>query len=143
MTQYVAVMVPEEDLPAVYELLGGPREAVKSPEVRRGGVAVWQDPDVVRRHLLSRSAAIRDLARYLASRPDELVATDEAAAALDLRFGWNSLAGALGAFGRYCVNRNLPFPWETRENMPDERVRLCLDSATAKVIREVLGDFGA
>jgi hypothetical protein len=95
--------------------------------------AFWRDPDAIRKHLLTRPQSIRDLAKYLAGRPDQDVKSDEAAAALNMPYGWNSLAGALGAFGRYCTNRGLDFPWETRVDEQDYRVRLRLDGETAAV----------
>ena len=53
-------------------------------------------------------------------------------------YGWNSLAGALGAFGRYCANRGLGFPWESHYDAEDGRARLRLDAQTAELFKKYL-----
>jgi hypothetical protein len=131
---YVPVFVRDDRLPEVHRLLGE-----TEPEVPKmpADPEFWQDPQNVAEHLLTRPESIRGLAKYLASRPDEEVTSEEAAEELDLPYGWNSLAGALGAFGRYCANRSLSFPWETTE-AADGRVRFKLDAKTAKVFGQYL-----
>lgn len=49
----------------------------------------------------------------------------------------SSLAGALGAFGRYCANRELGFPWESWYD-DEGYARMQLDAAPAAVILAVL-----
>jgi hypothetical protein len=144
MSTYVQVMVPEEQLMAVYRLL------ISEQETREGGsnaslqehleseVGGWHDPAFVRTHLGARSKTIQGLARYLADRPDRPVTADVAADALDLRYGWNSLAGALGAFGNYLANRGIEFPWSATTDANDERVRLTMDAATAAAVKQAL-----
>jgi len=140
MATYIAVHVPEDRLADVYRLLGSPSGGVAvedQPLAPEPDPEFWRDPDNIREHLIPRSETIRELAKYLASRPDEEVTAHEAADHLELPHGWNSLAGALGAFGRYCANRDLGFPWATNYG-DDWRVRLTLDAATAEVFRRYL-----
>ena len=61
----------------------------------------------------SKSDTIQRLVSYLADHPGEEITTVKAADELKLEYGWNSLAGALGAFGRYWGNRGLKFPWDS------------------------------
>jgi hypothetical protein len=146
MASYVPVLVPEERLEEVYRVLARPVGLPESPEdPERSDVRgdawdpdFWLDEANIKEHLRPRSRTIRGLAKYLASRPDEQVTSDEAAEALGLKYGWNSLAGALGAFGRYCVNRGLEFPWETSYENPEERAHLTLDRRTADVFKQLL-----
>ena len=145
MSTYVQVMVPEEHLAAVYRVLIAAHEAdlpggAQAPHEAGPAVGGWRDPAFVRRHLGSRSATIRGLAMYLAGRPGEVVTADVAAEALSLPHGWNSLAGALGAFGHYLANRGIEFPWSAVTDARDERVRLTMNEATAIAIRSALDD---
>jgi hypothetical protein len=143
MSTYVQVMVPEEHLMAVYRLLVTEQEAretgssalLQDPE---SAVAGWHDPAFVKTHLGARSKTIQGLARYLADRPGRPVTADAAAAALNLRYGWNSLAGALGAFGNYLANRGIEFPWSATTDASDERIRLTMDPSTAAAVKEAL-----
>ena len=144
MSTYVQVMVPEEQLAAVYRLLVMAREAGEAgsdaslQEHLKPAIGGWHDPVFVRTHLGARSKTIQGLARYLADRPDQAVTAEVAAHALDLRHGWNSLAGALGAFGNYLANRGIEFPWSATTDADDERVRLTMDEATAAAVRQAL-----
>ena len=141
MSTLVPVMVPEERLADAYRALGAmltassavepdPTEVDSDPEF-------WRNPDNVKSHLVPRSDTIKGLARYLAEHPDTEITAAHAAEELGLEYGWNSLAGALGAFGRYCANRELGFPWESWYD-DDGYARMQLDAATAAVILAVL-----
>ena len=144
MSTYVQVMVPEEHLPAVYRVLLSDQE--RSPSKSDGASqdlqdspgAGWQDPAFVRSHLGPRSETIRGLARYLADRPGQAVTAEVAADALKLPYGWNSLAGALGAFGNYLANRGIEFPWSAETDPDDWRVRLTMDEPTAAAVKQAL-----
>ena len=140
MSTYVPVLVPEESLAKVYRVLGDLPEESSGDEVAHvaSGPNFWRTPDAIKNHLLTRPQSIRGLAKYLAERPDQDVKSEDAAAALNLPYGWNSLAGALGAFGNYCAPRGLDFPWTTRVDEHDSRVRLRLDAETAAVFLKYL-----
>jgi hypothetical protein len=145
MPAYIQVMVPEEQLAAVYRVLlsaHGPGALGPDPQPREGMPPTagggWRDPAFVRTHLGGRSETIRGLAKYLADRPGQAVTAEAAAEALGLRYGWNSLAGALGAFGNYLANRGIEFPWSSITDASDERVRWTLDTDTAIAVTQAL-----
>ncbi|MEA2128975.1 MAG: hypothetical protein QOJ85_1866 [Solirubrobacteraceae bacterium] len=144
MSTYVQVMVPEEQLAAVYRLLISAQESAPSrpgaatQELLPPPAAGWRDPTFVRTHLGPRSETIRGLAKYLAERPGQAVTAEAAADALHLPYGWNSLAGALGAFGNYLANRGIEFPWSAVTDPEDWRVRLTMDEPTATAVMQAL-----
>jgi hypothetical protein len=139
VSTYVSVSVPERYLPDVYRLLAQlqDQDAKSAPPTKEWDPDFWRQPANIREHLLSRPQTIRDLAGYLSTRPDQEVGAEQAAQALGLPKGWNSLAGALGAFGNYCGNRGLEFPWKTRYGS-DGRARFTLDTETANVFTAYL-----
>jgi hypothetical protein len=144
MSTYVQVMVPEEHLAAVYRLLVSAQEGASpsagraTPEPVAPTAGGWRDPAFVRTHLGPRSNTIRSLAGYLADRPGQAVTAEAAADALHLPYGWNSLAGALGAFGNYLANRGIEFPWSAAPGPEDSRVRLTMDEPTAAAVKQAL-----
>lgn len=144
MSTYVQVMVPEEHLAAVYRVLlsaqdRAPSNSVAAPQdLVSSTVTGWRDPAFVRTHLGPRSETIRGLARYLADRPGQPVTAEAAADALGLPYGWNSLAGALGALGNYLANRGIEFPWSAVTDPDDWRVRLTMDEPTAAAVKQAL-----
>jgi hypothetical protein len=144
MSTYVQVMVPEEQLAAVYRVLlsaheaGASRSDPAAQELVASTAGGWRDPAFVRLHLGARSETIRRLAKYLADRPGQAVTAEAAADALSLPYGWNSLAGALGAFGNYLANRGIEFPWSAVTDANDERVRLTMDEDTATAVKQAL-----
>jgi hypothetical protein len=130
----VNVPVPTDRLIEVYRLLGTPP----------GGPAAAADegqPWTAARletTLRAASATIQGLARYLAEHPGEEITTTQVADALGLEFGWNSLAGALGAFGRRLGNRGLSFPWATWYSPDDGKSRMMMEPDVASLVLEVL-----
>jgi hypothetical protein len=152
---YVPVLVPEALLGDIYRQLA---EAVAAPlpEVGResstevsaeasGGAWAgkaderFRDRSFVDEHLAPRSETVREAAKYLAGRPDTWVTSEDIAKALELEHGWNSLAGAFGAAGRYFANRDIGLPWDwTYIDTPDGRIRLKMDPAIAEVVLATL-----
>jgi hypothetical protein len=152
---YVPVYVPEALLGDIYRRLA---EAVTvparvaDPEPSPGvsseaDGAEWagsaddrfRNRSFVDEHLAPRSETVREAAKYLARRADAWVTSEEIAAALELEHGWNSLAGAFGAAGRYFANRDIGLPWDwTYIDTPDGRVRLKMDPAIAEVVLAAL-----
>ncbi len=133
--ELVNVAVPEDRLLEVYALLSKPR-APGADEIEPEA-GVW-DKGTLRPLLREASSTIQGLARYLAQHPGEEVGTDEVAEALDLPYGWNSLAGALGAFGRKLGNRGQEFPWEVWYSPEDGRTRMKMQPEVASLVLEVL-----
>ena len=98
----------------------------------------FRDRAFVDTHLVPRSDTVRDAAKYLAQRAGTWITSEEIATALGLPHGWNSLAGAFGAAGRYFANRDIALPWDWTYYTPDGRIRLRMDPEIAKVILEAL-----
>jgi Family of unknown function (DUF6416) len=131
----VNVPVPTDRLIEVYRLLGG------APDVSATAPEKDQQPwtaGSLETTLRAASATIQGLARYLAEHPGEEITTTEVADALGLQFGWNSLAGALGAFGRRLANRGLSFPWATWYSPDDGKSRMMMEPDVAALVLEIL-----
>lgn len=150
---YVPVLVPETLLGDIYSRLaeaarapapvGGtepPREDAPDADDGWSGSADerFRDRSFVDEHLATRSDTVREAAKYLARRPGTWVTSDEVATALGLEHGWNSLAGAFGAAGRYFANRDIDLPWDWTYDTPDRRIRMKMDAAIAEVILAAL-----
>lgn len=128
------VPVPASRVLDVYAFLAGAATGA-APAGEPASPAGW-DERMLELVLRDVSETIWDLAQYLAQHPERDITTDEAAAALRLRYGWNSLAGALGAFGRYLGNRDLDFPWDVSYGS-DGRARMRMDAATAEAVKAI------
>ena len=107
--EFALVPVPHSRVLDVYAFLS--RDAAPSTTASPETLEGW-DAAAFRRHIGRASETIQSLVQHLSERAGAEVSVREAAEALELPHGWNSLAGALGAFGRYCGNRDLDFPWE-------------------------------
>jgi hypothetical protein len=133
--EIINVPVPADRLLEVYRLLGNP-----SPEgamTSDRGQGLWTDA-MLESTLREASPTIQKLARYLAEHPGEEITTERVASALELYRGWNSLAGALGAFGRKLANRDLSFPWESWYSAQDGKSRMRMDHDLAARVLAVL-----
>lgn len=145
---YVPVLVPAALLGDVYRLLtdaagasvvpSQPVQTVAAEDESDGwsgeADARFRDASFVRAHLVPRSATVKGAAKHLANRANTWISSEEIATALGLQFGWNSLAGALGAAGRYFANRDIGVPWDWTYDTPDGRIRLKMDAAIAEVV---------
>jgi hypothetical protein len=98
----------------------------------------FRDRSFVDAHLASRSETVREAAKYLAQRPGTWTTSNEIATALSLEHGWNSLAGAFGAAGRYFANRDIDLPWDWTYDTPDRRIRLKMAPEIAEVVLKAL-----
>ncbi len=134
---YVMVAVPAELVPAVTELVEG-RQVELAGAADSGKLLLhgWDEP-TVRRAYRESGDNMRRILRFLARNADREVDADEVAAAIGARFGWNSVAGMLGAFGRRSTNRyGKSFPmWEQRYDDRD-RVRLLMPKDVAAAVEK-------
>jgi hypothetical protein len=80
---------------------------------------------------------MRKVLSFLAQNAGREVNADEIATAIGARFGWNSIAGMLGAFGRRSANRyRKPKPmWEYRYDNQG-RALLLMPENVARVIQK-------
>ena len=132
MEELVMVPVPRDRLTEVYALLGSNGAQASGKSSDSEDLDGWNAAEV-RKHIGRASDTIKGLVNYLADHPGEEVGTEDVATALQLRYGWNSLAGALGAFGRYVGNRDLDFPWESWWDADGHAVMRMSDAMAAEV----------
>jgi hypothetical protein len=138
---YVMMAVPAELVAAVTEFIEGSRPgAGPIPPAPGGGdsgfVHGW-DPQTVRRAYRESADSMRELLDFLALHPDREVSSYDLADAIDAKYGWNTVAGMLGAFGRRSGNRYGRFEpmWEVRYDS-DGRVLLTMPGVVAEAIKE-------
>lgn len=140
---YVMMAIPANLVPAVTEFLEGREEGQLpaglpgrgSEEGEAGFVHGWKR-EVVQRAYRESADQMRSLLDFLASRPNEEVSSYELADAIGARFGWNTVAGMLGAFGRRSANRygrDQPM-WEYRHDS-DGRILITMPAGPAEAIR--------
>ena len=136
---YVMMAIPEEFVPAVTRLVEGrqgstPERILEAP-TEQGFVYGW-DRDMVRRAYRESADKMRNLLGFLAENPDREVSSYEIAEAIGAKFGWNTVAGMLGAFGRRCANRygrSMPM-WEFRHDNQD-RILMTMPAKVAEAIQ--------
>jgi hypothetical protein len=91
----------------------------------------------VRRAYRESGDNMRRLLDFMANSPGREISSYELADSIEARYGWNTVAGMLGAFGRRSANRyGLDQPmWALRYDA-DGRVLLTMPSDTAEALRE-------
>jgi len=103
--KYVMIAVPAGLVQAVTEFIEGHDELGLEGGSGDSEFFNGWDPETIRRAYLESADRMRHLLRYLAENADEEVSSDQIARALEARYGWNTVAGMLGAFGRRSANR--------------------------------------
>lgn len=143
---YVLMAVPAELVPAVTAFLesqdsGRPssgHSAVPGGAAEEGFVHGW-NRDLVQRAYRESADQMRRLLRFLADQPNVEVSSYELADAIGAKFGWNTVAGMLGAFGRRSVNRygrDEPM-WEYRFD-GDGRILITMPNGPAEAIQSTV-----
>jgi hypothetical protein len=151
---YVMVAVPAELVPQITELVAqytgetpasdGPPLAVPTkPEALAQEAALIDEwtPQLLRRAYNESSDGMRGIFEYLAEQAGQEVTSTEIAENVDGMKDWNSVAGALGAFGRRAANRygQKTQPWAWRYDA-DSRVLMKMPAAVAEVIKQVAAE---
>ncbi|MFL5833961.1 MAG: hypothetical protein ACJ76B_08265 [Solirubrobacterales bacterium] len=142
---YVMMAIPAELVPAVSAFLEAQEPAYQMAQAAKnnehegrepGFVHGW-DRSTVQRAYRESADRLRDLLDFLASNPNREVSAPELADAIEAKYGWNTVAGMLGAFGRRSVNRyGRPEPmWEYRYD-PQGRILITMPEGPAKAVRE-------
>jgi len=141
MSGIVSVPIPEEHLGAVYELLGqlssggngkappGEPEAPKEqPE--------WWNEKRLRKAYDQSSPAQQKILKAMASGKGKWVPVSDVVAQLGKDADWNTMAGALGAFGRRIKNRYKAKerPFTIRYNHELGEKEYLMPPGTAKII---------
>jgi len=143
---YVLMAVPAELVPAVTAFLEGQNSgrsssdhsAASGGEGEEGFVHGW-NRDLVQRAYRESADQMRRLLRFLGDQPNVEVSSYELADAIGARFGWNTVAGMLGAFGRRSVNRygrDEPM-WEYRFD-GDGRILITMPNGPAEAIQSAV-----
>jgi hypothetical protein len=142
---YVMMAIPSELVPAVTAFIEGRPEPSVGPGAESpqdsAFIHGW-DAETVRRAYRESADRMRGILDFLADNEDHEVSTGEIAEAIGAKFGWNTVAGMLGAFGRRSANRygrGLPM-WEFR-NSDDDRTLLRMPAGPAEAIRSFRPDF--
>lgn len=133
----IQVAVPADRLMEVYALIGSSKAPDgESSEAGHNGKEPWTK-EALAKLLSEASDTIRGEAKFLASHAGKEVTSEEIAKALNLPHGWNSLAGANGAWGHKLANLGYAFPWSGR-NANDGRVRMMMTAEMAALVNEVI-----
>jgi hypothetical protein len=140
---YVMMAIPAELVPAVTTFLEGQETAslpgglsrVSEEEAKAGFVHGW-NRSLVQRAYKESADQMRRLLEFLAHHPNQEVSSYELADAIEAKFGWNTVAGMLGAFGRRCVNRygRLEPMWDYRYDA-EGRILITLPIGPAEAIQ--------
>jgi hypothetical protein len=100
----------------------------------------WTVP-LLRRAYDESGDAMRAILQFLADNAGKEVTTYDVADGVEAMKDWNSVAGALGAFGRRCSNRYgmKEQPWSWRFDT-DDRVLMKMPATVAAVIKQVAAE---
>jgi len=144
---YVMMAIPAELVPAVTtfletqeaEYLRAPHRHSRDGEGgERGFVHGWDRATVLRAYRES-ADHMRNLLDFLAQNPGREISAPELADAIEAKYGWNTVAGMLGAFGRRSLNRygrSQPM-WEYRYD-PQGRTLITMPEGPAEAIKEAV-----
>lgn len=137
---YVLMAVPAALVPAVSEFI----ENQESPESStpdgpaQGGFVNGWDGELVARAYRESGDRMRQLLRFLASKPGVEVSASELAASIQARYGWNTVAGMFGALGRRSANRYARRqPMWTHRHDDSNRILITMPEGPARVIRDL------
>jgi len=111
--EYVQVPVPKRYVTQVYGFIASldqqdPTEAKPLPVVLLESALDpyngWSE-DLIRKQYKQSPETMKKFQKVLAEHPDKEYTSEELANAIGLEYGWNSIAGALGAYQRRIQNR--------------------------------------
>jgi len=148
---YVMMAIPAELVPAVTQFVETQESRpsrVRSAEVdsredaREPGFVHGWDRSTVLRAYRESADQMRALLRFLARNQDVEVSSSEMADGIEAKYGWNTVAGMLGAFGRRSFNRyGLSEPmWEYRYD-PQGRILITMPKGPAEAVNAATESF--
>jgi hypothetical protein len=108
MDEYVSLLVPKRHLTRIYAFLGSLDEqpvALKDSTGSDGAGAAGWTRELIERQFRESPPFMKRFQKHLAEHPGQTFSTRDMAKALEAKKGWNSVAGALGAYGRRIKNR--------------------------------------
>jgi hypothetical protein len=123
--QYVLMAIPTQLVPQVAALMAdfdvtGVQVVTERQAGDNGSMINGWTEDLVRRAFKESGDPMRRVLLFLAQHADQEVTATQIGEAIEAKYGWNTVAGMLGAFGRRSVNKyKRPKPmWEVRQG-PD------------------------
>ncbi len=107
--EYVSILVPKQYLTKIYGFIASLDNPHSSPEPLQAQAAgnheeTW-DRELIIRQFIESPDSMKKFQKFLADHPGEAFSTSQMAEALGVAGGWNSVAGALGAYGHRVKNR--------------------------------------
>ena len=107
--EYVSLLVPKRHLTRIYAFLGALDEQEPSSkatrEVERNGAGTGWTRELIERQYRESPPFMKRFQKHLAEHAGQEFSTRDMADALGAEKGWNTVAGALGAYGRRVKNR--------------------------------------
>ena len=134
----VALLIAEHDAPSGAEPNAAPDNL--SPHAGSEALINGWTTDLIRQAYKESADPMRKVLLFLADHAGEEVTATKIAEATGAKYGWNTVAGMLGAFGRRSVNRykrKEPM-WELRQGPAGGLLRM--PAAVAQVIKTVAAE---
>jgi hypothetical protein len=139
--EYVSVLVPKRHLTRTYAFLGSLDGSIATQEEPIGDaedkLATDWPPELLERQYAESPKFMKRFQKHLADHPGEEFSTRDMADALEAERGWNTVAGALGAYGRRVKNRykRSTFPFQSRTDYEAGEVYHSMTPEVAEIIR--------
>lgn len=138
--EFVSILVPKRHLTQIYGYiasLNGTATVAKetAPEAKDDE---W-DRELIERQYRESPDSMKQFQKHLAANPGREFSTTEVADAIGAEYGWNSVAGALGAYGRRVKNRykRSTFPFQQRWNHEKGEMMHSMTPEVAAIINEL------
>lgn len=144
--EFVSILVPRRYVTQVYGFIS----SLDNPtaDVRQVRVEIDEAPaplgkdwprDLIVRQYVESPPTMKKFQRYLADHPGEDFSSTEIAEAIGAERGWNTIAGALGAYGRRVKNRykRSKFPFQQEWDHQNGEMRHSMTNEVAEIIREL------
>lgn len=140
---YVQIPVPRKHLTRIYGYIGSLDGLTGTDEVPTTATEpaeekTW-DHLLIARQFNESPDSMKKFQKYLAAHPGQEFSTPEMATGLGVAGGWNSIAGALGAYGRRVKNRYgmSSFPFESRWDHATGTARHSMTPEVAEIINSL------
>lgn len=145
--EFINIPVPRKYVSQVYAFIGSldhqssAEEAPAAVEPSADTTATDQTwtRDLIIRQFRESPPSMKKFQRYLAEHAGQDFSSTEIADAIGAEHGWNSIAGALGAYGRRVKNRykRRSFPFQQEWDHQHGEMRHSMTPEVAEIIREL------
>jgi hypothetical protein len=140
-TDVVTIPVPKRHLARIYAFIG----SLDAPEVHAavaGANGAGETVDewslgMVERQYRESPDSMKRFQQWLADHPGQEFTSTQMGEALDVEYGWNSIAGMLGAYGNRVRNRygKASFPFQSRTDYEAGEVLHSMTPEVAEIIK--------